>query len=126
MNADDIIKKIRACMPEKEAAKLPEEVAMISLSPAKIRELNRVYREEDAPTNVLSFRYDGKYGEILVCPAVIRREAKAGGNSFQHQMTLMVVHGMLHLAGLHHEESATVAKLVKEIEAKIMDKLFAK
>lgn len=111
-------------MPEKEAAKLPEEVVVISLSPAKIRELNCVYREKDAPTNVLSFRYDGKYGEILVCPAVIRQEAKAGGNSFQHQMTWMVVHGMLHLAGLHHETSERAALRVEKLEQQIIKKMF--
>lgn len=126
MKTEVFVNDIRDLLPKRLQRKLPQEVAVISLSEARSQELNRIYREKDQPTNVLSFRYDEKYGEVLLCPAVIRQEAKLVGNTYRYQMTWMVVHGMLHLAGMHHEESATVAKLVEEIEAKIVDKLFAK
>lgn len=111
-------------MPKREALKLPKEIAVISLSQKKSRELNLAYRKKDRPANVLSFRYDEKYGEILVCPAVIREEAKTQKKSYHCQMTWMVLHGMLHLAGLHHEKSKSMAKRTEKLEQKILDILF--
>lgn len=123
MNTDTIVKAVRKHMPEKQASALPENIAVISLSPAKSRELNNVYRGKNMPANVLSFRYDEKYGEILVCPAIIRQEAKTRGNSYQQQMTWMIVHGMLHLAGLHHETSERAALRVEKLEQQVLKKL---
>ena len=64
------------------------------------------------------------YGEILTCPEVIKREAKEQGNTQEFQMTWMIVHGMIHLAGVHHEKSSIAEKKVGEIERKILSKLF--
>ena len=86
--------------------------------------MNREYREKDKPTNVLSFFYSKEYGEILVCPEIIVREAKEQGNTQEFQMTWMIVHGMLHLAGVHHEKSARAEKEVEKMERKILKKLF--
>ncbi len=103
---------------------LPKEVAVVALSPAKSRAINRRYRKKDRATNVLSFRYSPAYGEILVCPSVIRAEAKKQKHSFKYQMTWMVLHGMLHLSGLHHEESKTAEKKFVRIERSVLAKVF--
>lgn len=87
------------------------------------RRLNHIYRGKDKATNILSFRYSKDYGEILVCPEVIRREAKAQGNTYKYQVTWMILHGMLHLAGLHHEKSLKTAKRVERIERDVPAKL---
>ena len=99
-------------------------IAVISLSVQKSRELNRIYRKKNKSANVLSFRYDSQYGEILVCAQIIRREARTRGNLYARQMTWMVAHGMLHLAGLHHEEYKSVAKRVEKLEQQILGTLF--
>lgn len=88
------------------------------------KKLNLVYRNKNKPTNVLSFRYDSAYGEILICPDVIRKEAKKQGNSYRFQMTWMIVHGILHLAGVHHERSLQQARRVEKIEEQILGQLF--
>ncbi|MDZ4299392.1 MAG: rRNA maturation RNAse YbeY, partial [Candidatus Sungbacteria bacterium] len=49
--------------------RLPEEIAIVSVSSKESQKLNRLYRTKDRPTNVLSFFYDKTYGEIIVCPA---------------------------------------------------------
>lgn len=104
--------------------KLPHKIAVISISPQKSLILNRIYRRKNKPANVLSFRYGRDYGEILICPEVIRKEAKAAGNSYKYQMTWMVLHGMLHLAGRHHERSKAAADRVGKFEQKILSKIF--
>lgn len=103
--------------------KLPKEVAIIKISAEKSRELNRRYRKKDKPTNVLSFHYDSEYGEILVCPEVIKKEAKEQRNTYKYQMTWMVVHGMMHLGGLHHEGGGAQEKKFTKLEGQILEKI---
>jgi len=102
---------------------LPKEIASIEVSSAKSQQLNWTYRKKRTPANVLSFFYSLEYGEIIVCPVLIRAEAKRQGNSFQYQMTWMIVHGMLHLAGVHHEASANKAeRRFEQIERRVLQK----
>ncbi|MFY9462876.1 MAG: rRNA maturation RNase YbeY [Candidatus Sungiibacteriota bacterium] len=61
------------------------------------------------------------YGEIIICPAIIRVEAKTQKHTFQYQMTWMIAHGMIHLSGLHHEKSSALAKRVTALEERIME-----
>lgn len=65
------------------------------------------------------------YGEILVCPEVVRREAREQGNTYKYQMTWMIIHGILHLAELHHERSKKAARRVELLERQILNKLFS-
>ena len=115
-----LLKKIIKVFPKEFKKQLPKEATVINISEAKSRALHRAYFKKDTPTNVLSFRYDADYGEILVCPAVIKREARRGGNTQRYQMTWMMVHGMLHLAGVHHEKSKSAARKFEALEVKII------
>ena len=104
--------------------KLPKEIAVIEVALAKSRQLNRSYQGKDKATNVLSFLYDKEHGEIIICPSVVRREARIQNHSFQYQMTWMIVHGMIHLAGMHHEKSEAIAEKVQKLERRILEKVF--
>ena len=100
------------------------EIQVVELSLMDSQKLNKMYRKKNKPTNVLSFRYGKNYGEILLCLDVIKKEAKRAGNTYRYQMTWMILHGMLHLAGMHHENSKTLEKRVEKIEEKILAKIF--
>lgn len=104
--------------------KLPFKVVIIEIGKQESRRWNQEYRSKKEPTNVLSFLYGPDYGEILVCPEIIRKEAKSQGNSYKYQMTWMILHGMIHLAGIHHEQSKRAAKKLETIEENILNKLF--
>jgi probable rRNA maturation factor len=69
------------------------------------RELNRTYRKRDRATNVLTFHT----GDIVLCHAVIRREARAQGKSIAAHYAHLVVHGCLHLRGYDHEKKRDAA-----------------
>jgi len=81
-------------------------VSVVLVDPRRMRQLNRVYRGKDKPTNVLSFP-GGKeaLGEIVLCPSVIRKDALEYKISFQRAVSWMFVHGLLHLLGYDHKTS---------------------
>jgi probable rRNA maturation factor len=85
-----------------------------------IRELNRTYREKDAPTDVLSFPMytkeeledvDGEedetvpLGDIVISLERAKEQAKELGNTFLREIAFLTVHSVLHLLGYDHELS---------------------
>jgi probable rRNA maturation factor len=94
------------------------EMALEVVSAPRMRLLNRRYRGKDRPTNVLSFPASPApdvrprpLGDVLICPAVLRREARAQGKSEKAHWAHLVVHGTLHLAGYDHEEPRDAARM---------------
>lgn len=67
--------------------------------------------------------YGRDYGEIIVCPEIISKDARKHGNTQVFQMTWMIVHGMLHIAGMHHEASARMENRVDATESRILRSL---
>lgn len=115
---------IRKFIPQTLQKRLPKEIKIVEISESKSRKFNREYRKKNKPANVLSFLYGSDYGEILVCPEIVQKEAKKQRNSYKYQMTWMVLHGILHLAGLHHEKSRNTAKIIEKLEQRILGKIF--
>jgi probable rRNA maturation factor len=78
-----------------------------------IRTLNRTHRGLDSVTDVLSFPVDGldplpsgmerELGDVVISLAQARRQAGDEGVSELEELTHLVVHGVLHLAGFDHE-----------------------
>lgn len=97
------------------------ELNIIFISPQKSGILNKTYREKNRATNVLSFDYSD-CGEIFICPDVVKKEAKLCGNSFNFQIIRMLAHGLLHLSGLHHEESKTAKRKFLKLEEGFSEK----
>ena len=114
---------IRRFLSKSIREKLPDDAKIIEVSVGESRRLNRIYLKKHKATNVLSFRYGPGYGEIVLCPALIRREAKASGTSYRCQMLWMILHGTIHLAGLHHEKSKRAERRVAQLEKKILKKI---
>lgn len=83
---------------------------------AESRRLNRIYRGQDRPTNVLSFDADpreaaaaGLLGDLAICAPVVAREARQQGKALRAHWAHMVVHGTLHLLGYRHERPRETA-----------------
>ena len=123
---DDIRSWIGAALErEREAA----EVSVRLVSEDEMSRLNRDYRGKPGSTNVLSFRADlpgdiahPLLGDIVVCPAVVEREAAAQHKQRRDHWTHMLVHGSLHLLGYDHEEPAD-AHTMEALETTIMQSL---
>ena len=90
------------------------------------RQLNRSYRDQDKPTNVLSFPADmvapdGEkiLGDVVICDPVVRQESQAQDKRVQDHYLHMVVHGMLHLYGHDHLDPAE-ADVMEDLEREIL------
>lgn len=110
----------RRRFPRGIRARLPRVIRVIPVSSLRSRVLNRDYRGRSKETNVLSFRYGSEYGEIIICPEVIRREARAAGRDTRFQTARMVLHAMVHLSGIHHEESRGADRKTMRLEADLI------
>jgi len=94
------------------------ELALQLVSAAASRRLNHRYRGKDQPTNVLSFPATAPpgvaprpLGDIVICPAVLRREAREQGKPERAHWAHLVVHGALHLVGYDHENDADASRM---------------
>jgi len=77
-------------------------VALVST--AQSQKINKQHRKKDKPTNVLSFALSKKSGEIIICPSVLKKEAreKKFDKDYDELFLFLVIHGMLHLDGMQH------------------------
>lgn len=85
------------------------ELSVLLVGERRSRSLNARYRGRDKSTNVLSFpappataRSAGILGDLVICPAVLRAEARAQHKAVRAHWAHMVVHGLLHLLGYDH------------------------
>jgi probable rRNA maturation factor len=91
---------------------------------AQVRELNRVYRHVDAPTDVLAFgEVSGAsgfipppeetqyWGDIIISYPRALEQAATYGHPLQEELALLVVHGTLHLLGYDHEQAEDKEKM---------------
>jgi probable rRNA maturation factor len=105
---------------------LPDDaqVTVRFVAEAEGRRLNREYRGKDNATNVLSFPYSAKplHGDLVICAPVVAREAKAQQKTLRAHHAHMLVHGLLHLAGLDHERDRDAARMEGR-ERRILAKL---
>jgi probable rRNA maturation factor len=82
------------------------EISVLLADDAAIRELNRLWRGADKPTNVLSFpaaKPGTLLGDIAIAYETVAREAADEQKPFLHHLAHLVVHGFLHLAGYDHQ-----------------------
>ena len=100
------------------ARSLGTEIAVQIVTPAAMRRLNRDYRGKDKPTNVLSFPSTAPagvmprpLGDIVICPAVLKREALEQGKPERAHWAHLVIHGALHLVGYDHEVEADAVRM---------------
>ena len=92
------------------------------------RSLNRKYRHEDHPTDVLTFPLrertpDGLYaGDILICYPVARKQARKNGQPLERELLMLMVHGLLHLKGYDHEtDEGEMLRLQEEFMKRVVE-----
>ncbi|MEQ9326658.1 MAG: rRNA maturation RNase YbeY [Rhodospirillales bacterium] len=106
------------------------EISILLTDDAEVRALNRDYRKQDKPTNVLSFAAmdgdlapmpDGSLplGDIVLAFETVGREAGEAGISLADHATHMVVHGTLHLLQYDHVTDAE-AEVMESLETAIL------
>jgi probable rRNA maturation factor len=73
----------------------------------ELRELNRRFLRKDFPTDVLSFPpANGEPGELAISLDRAAAQAAAFDHSIEDELRILMLHGLLHLAGMDHENDA--------------------
>jgi probable rRNA maturation factor len=104
------------------------EVSLLFCDDAAIRELNRQFRGQDKPTNVLSFPGPDPVetalflGDIAIARETLGREALEQGKSLEQHCRHMIVHGFLHLLGYDHKDDEE-AEAMEAMEIRILRRL---
>ena len=124
------------------------ELSMLFVDEAAMADLNKRFLGHDGPTDVLSFPIDDEpieggrspdsggtgpgdtseptdmpvvLGDVVICPAVAFRNAPEHAGSYEDELALLVVHGVLHLLGLDHEDDDE-AEAMEERERVLLSK----
>jgi rRNA maturation RNase YbeY len=105
------------------------ELSVVFVSDRRMQALNRTYRQKNAPTNVLAFpQAPGApdapavplLGDVVVALPTAAREAQLLQQSLEERVIYLVLHGLLHLLGYDHEQSAAARRRMNALEAKVL------
>jgi probable rRNA maturation factor len=92
----------RFAMRAQRLVEIQGEVDILIATNKRLHDLNRRFRRKNKPTDVLSFpRPSG--GDIAISAQIARENAQRYGHSLAVELKILVLHGMLHLAGYDHE-----------------------
>lgn len=114
-----------------QAAPDEAELSLLFTDDAHVRALNRDWRGKDKPTNVLSFPafpvapgdpVPPMLGDIALAFETVMSEAALEEKPFDHHLTHLVIHGMLHLLGHDHEDEDE-AEAMEALERAILARL---
>jgi probable rRNA maturation factor len=124
------------------------ELSLLFVDEAVIADLNKRYMDKEGPTDVLAFPIDdpidsGRWpdsgstgpdreppeladlpmllGDVVVCPAVAAAQAPRHAGSYDDELALLVVHGVLHVLGMDHAE-ADEAAAMQARERELLDR----
>ena len=127
---------MNVCNAVSKIVRLPKnsEVSIMIVDNSYIQELNFIYRQQNRPTDVLSFAmnelsddepdYDSSeelniLGDIVLSLEQASLQSNEYGHSLERELGYLVAHGMLHLMGYDHETDEE-ARVMRSLEEKIM------
>ncbi|HNW09477.1 MAG TPA: rRNA maturation RNase YbeY [bacterium] len=111
------------------------QVSLVFVDKNSIKKLNRLYRRQNRPTDVLSFTDDGDdfiqpteeritLGEIVICSEIAKDQARQFKQPLKWEVARLVIHGLAHLAGFDHENcSKEAAQEMLAVERRALELL---
>ena len=134
---------------EAEGMRGDTELSMLFVDEVSMADLNKRFRNEEGATDVLAFPIDedavegGRspdsggpgpgvsasepyetpivLGDVVVCPLVAQRNAPAHTGTYDDELALLVVHGILHLLGMDHADDREAA-VMEQRERELLDR----
>ena len=110
------------------------ELSVLFVGDRAMRTLNRKYRGKDKTTDVLSFSLrEGAFshiqpevlGDIVIAVPTAARQAGEAGHTLSREIEILLVHGLLHLLGYHHEQGDDEARKMKRRELQLLKRMSA-
>ncbi|HZU71870.1 MAG TPA: rRNA maturation RNase YbeY [Acidimicrobiales bacterium] len=134
-----------------EGVKGDAELSVLFVDEASMADLNKRFLDKEGPTDVLAFPLDEEpveggrspdsggtgpgwvppepaemptlVGDLVICPAVARRNAPGHAGTYEDELALLVVHGILHLMGMDHVDEEE-AEAMERREQELLDQLY--
>jgi probable rRNA maturation factor len=131
-----------------EGVKGEAELSLLFVDEGAIADLNQRFLGKDGPTDVLAFPMDEEpaeggrspdsggtgpgwvpsepddmptlIGDVVICPEVAHRNAPEHAGTYEDELALLVVHGILHLVGMDHTEDEE-AEAMEKREQELLD-----
>ena len=109
------------------------ELSLLLTDDAEIQTLNKTYRSLDKATDVLSFPQDEDavneagytlLGDVVISVETAARQADEHHLSFNEELILLAIHGILHLLGYDHERSPQDARIMQDKTQAVFETLF--
>ena len=115
-------------------------LSILVVDDEELRRYNRIYRQQDAPTDVLSFavqegttlsaelpdalatELEAELGDLVLAFPYASRQAERHGHTLAAELQLLVVHGTLHLLGYDHDTQSAQAGMWRK-QAEILNSL---
>ena len=132
-----------------QGVKADSELSMLFVDEDAMAELNKRFLGKDGPTDVLAFPIDDEdvveggrspdslgpgpgvdpdssdppnlLGDVVVCPAVAARNAPDHAGTYDDEMALLVVHGILHILGMDHVDNEE-AEAMEQRERELLER----
>jgi probable rRNA maturation factor len=117
----ELLRRARAMLGAVQSS--DKEWSILLTGDDQIRNLNRLYRKKDRPTDVLSFsQIEGELGEragrllgdVIVSVPTARRQAARARRDLLAELTMLLAHGLLHLLGWDHATAAEDRRMRRE------------
>ena len=127
------------------------ELSVLFVDEQAIAALNSRFLGREGPTDVLSFPIEDEpvgsgrnpdsggpgpgwvppeqneaptlLGDVVICPEVAHRQAPDHAGTYEDELALLLVHGVLHLLGMDHEEEAEAEEMERR-EQELLDRYF--
>ena len=108
------IDKLLTFAKEQEQIDSDAELSVTFVDKTEIQEINKIYRDKDKVTDVISFALEEDepeiigldmprvLGDIIICTDVAQEQADSYGHSFERELGFLALHGFLHLLGYDH------------------------
>jgi probable rRNA maturation factor len=112
--------------------KIPVEsdVTIVIVDDDQIHKLNRVFLDEDKPTDVLAFPAGHvdpdtghqNYGDIIISYPRAKNQADLAGHPLSSELSLLTIHGLLHLIGFNHDQPESEAEMW-QVQSAVLKKM---
>ncbi len=95
---------------------------MVWVDDRRIARINSKYLHHQGATDIITFNYGNGFAEIFVSLDTIKRQAPLYQQTFEQELTLCLVHGILHLVGLN-DKTLCERQRMRKAELRLIQKL---
>jgi len=148
---EKMLQRLAETVLKKVGLKDKIEISLAIVGDGRMRKLNKMYRGRNRVTDVLAFANKSvipylakafprlkkgkdikfieppdnvkRLGEVIICYPRAKKQAKRLKHSLEKELTILLIHGILHLLGYEDEKSEKQAKEMREMENKILKKV---